>query len=91
MGWGGTTTIGWTARWRRSAGRQVIGRLLGTRASPLLCVHDAHVHGGSLHAQGMAIVPAHLLRGALGYDRVLSDADVDLVATTAWTSLRPAA
>jgi hypothetical protein len=39
----------------------------------------------------VAIVPAHLLRSALGYDRVLLDADVDLLATTAWTSLRPAA
>jgi len=38
-----------------------------------------------------AIVPAHLLRSALGYDRVLSDADVVLLATTVWTSLRPAA
>jgi hypothetical protein len=38
-----------------------------------------------------AIVPAHLLRSALGNDRVLSDADVELLATTAWTSLRPAA
>jgi hypothetical protein len=50
-----------------------------------LCVHDAHVQGGGLHAQGVAIVPAHLLRGALGYDRVLSDADVELLAATAWT------
>src|SRR6266508_1185994 len=49
------------------------------------------VHGGGLHAQGVAIVPAHLLRSALGYDRVLSDADVELLATTAWTTLRPAA
>jgi hypothetical protein len=39
----------------------------------------------------VAIVPAHLLRSALGYDRVLSDVDVDRLATTAWTSLRPAA
>jgi hypothetical protein len=39
----------------------------------------------------VAIVPAHLLRGALGYDRMLSDADVALLATTAWTSLRAAA
>jgi hypothetical protein len=39
----------------------------------------------------VAIVPAHLLRGALGDDRVLSDADVELLATTTWTSLRPAA
>jgi hypothetical protein len=70
---------------------QVIGRLLGTRIAALLCVHGAHVHGGGLHVQGVAIVPAHLLRSALGYDRVLSDADVDLLAATAWTSLRPAA
>jgi hypothetical protein len=69
----------------------IIGRLLGTRVHPLLCVHGAHVYGGGLHAQGVAIVPAHLLRSALGYDRVLSDADVALLATTAWTSLRPAA
>jgi hypothetical protein len=76
-------TVGWEA--------ETIGRLLGTRATALLCVHGAHVHGGGLHAQGVAIVPAHLLRSALGYDRVLSDADVALLATTAWTSLRPAA
>jgi hypothetical protein len=76
-----------TARWQA----QVFGRLLGTRISALLCVHGAHVHGGGLHAQGVAIVPAHLLRGALGDDRVLSDADVDLLVTTARTSLRPAA
>jgi hypothetical protein len=56
-----------------------------------VCVHGAHVHGGGLDAQGVAIVPAHLLRSALGYDRVLSDADVDLLTTTAWTSLRPGA
>jgi hypothetical protein len=76
-----------TVRWEA----QTIGRLLGTRTHPLLCVHGAHVQGGGLHAQGVAIVPAHLLRGALGYERVLSDADVELLATTAWTSLRPAA
>jgi hypothetical protein len=39
----------------------------------------------------VAIVPAHLLRSALGYDPMLSDADVDLLATTVWTSLCPAA
>jgi hypothetical protein len=39
----------------------------------------------------LAIVPAHLLRSALGDERVLSDAEVALLATTAWTSLRPAA
>jgi hypothetical protein len=76
-----------TVRWEARA----ISRILGTRTTALLCVHGAHVHGGGLHAQGVAIVPAHLLRSALGYERVLSDADVALLATTAWTSLRPAA
>src|SRR6266540_6653437 len=74
---------------RREA--EVLGRLLGTRTAALLCVHGAHVQGGGVDTQGVAIVPAHLLRSALGYDRVLPDADVDLLATTAWTSLRPAA
>jgi Nuclease-related domain len=76
-----------TVRWEA----QAISRLLGTRIDPLLCVHGAHVQHGGLHAQGVAIVPAHLLRSALGDDRVLSNADVELLATTAWTSLRPAA
>jgi hypothetical protein len=76
-----------TVRWEAT----VIGRILGTCAVALLCVHGAHVQGGALHAQGAAIVPAHLLRSALGYERVLSDADVELLATTAWTSLRPPA
>jgi hypothetical protein len=76
-----------TVRWEATA----VGRLLGTRTAALLCVHGAHVQGGGLEAEGVAIVPAHLLRNALGYDRVLSDADVELLATTAWTNLRPAA
>jgi Nuclease-related domain len=76
-----------TVRWEA----ETLGRLLGTRAHPLLCVHGAYVHGGGLHAEGVALVPAHLLRNALGYDRVLSDADVQHLAATAWTSLRPAA
>jgi hypothetical protein len=76
-----------TVRWEAEA----ISRLLGTRTAALVCVHGAHVQGGGLHARGVAIVPAHLLRGALGYDRVLSDADVNLLATSAWSSLRPAA
>ena len=58
---------------------------------PLVCVHGAHVHGGACNAQGVAIVPASLLRSALGCDRVLSDAEVELVATAAWTRLHPAA
>jgi hypothetical protein len=70
---------------------QTIGRLLGTRAAALLCVHGAHVQGGGLHALGVAIVPAALLRDALGQDRVLSDAEVELLAATARLRLRPAA
>jgi hypothetical protein len=76
-----------TVRWEAGT----ISRLLGTRSAALLCVHGAHVHGGGLHAQGVAIVPASLLRSALGYDRALSDTDVELLAATAWTNLRPAA
>jgi hypothetical protein len=75
-----------TVRWEA----ETVGRLLGTRAAVLLCVHGAHVQGGGLDAQGVAIMPAGRLRDALGHDRVLSDADVELLATTAWSSLRPA-
>jgi Nuclease-related domain len=76
-----------TLRWEAG----IIGRLLRTRIHPLLCIHGAQVQSGGVHAQGVAIVPAHLLRSALGYDRVLSDAHVALLATTAWTRLHPAA
>jgi Nuclease-related domain len=76
-----------TVRWEAEA----ISRILGTRTAAVVCVHGAHVHGGGLEAQGVAIVPAHLLRSALGYERMLSDADVALLASTARTSLRPAA
>jgi len=68
-----------------------VGRLLGTRAAALLCVHGARIQGGGLDTQGVAIVPAHLLRGALRDDPVLSDADVELLATTARRRLCPAA
>jgi hypothetical protein len=68
-----------------------LGRLLGIPVAPLVCVHDAHVQGGGLRAQGVAIVPATVLRSALGFDRVLSDADVELYAATATARLRPAA
>jgi Nuclease-related domain len=76
-----------TVRWEA----ETVGRLLGARTAAVVCAHGAHVHGGCLHAQGVAIVPAHLLRGALGYDRALSDADVALLAATARMRLRPAA
>jgi hypothetical protein len=68
-----------------------VGRLLDTRAAALLCVHGAHIQGGGLDTQGVAIVPARLLRGALGDDRVLSDAEVELLASAARSRLRPAA
>jgi hypothetical protein len=75
-----------TVRWEA----ETVGRLLGTRVAALLCVHGAHVQGGWLHAQGVAIVAAARLRGALGYDRVLSDADIELLTATARVRLRPA-
>ena len=76
-----------TVRWEA----ETIGCRLGTRAAALLCIQGAHVQGGGVDAQGVAIVPAQLLRSALGQDRVLSDADVMVLATAAWSSLRPAA
>jgi hypothetical protein len=56
-----------------------------------VCVHGAQVQGGGLRVQGVAIVPAALLRSALGYERVLSEVDVELYAATARMRLRPAA
>src|SRR5215216_5215126 len=70
---------------------ETVSRLLGTRATTLVCVHGAQVHGGGGEAQGVAIVPAGRLRDALGQDRVLSDADVQLLAAAARPRLRPAA
>jgi hypothetical protein len=76
-----------TARWEAtaSAGRSALAR------PRCCCVHGANVQDGGLDAQGVAIAPARLLRSALGYDRVVSDADMELLATTAWTRLGPAA
>jgi hypothetical protein len=76
-----------TVRWEAEA----ISHLLGTRAAALLCVHGAHVDRGGLNSHRVAIVPAGRLRDALGHDRVLSDGDVELLATTARIRLRPAA
>jgi hypothetical protein len=75
-----------TVRWEAEA----ISRLLGTRTAALLCVHGAHVQGGGVDAQGVAIVPAGRLREALGHDQVMSDGDVELLAATAQMRLRPA-
>jgi hypothetical protein len=76
-----------TIRWQALT----LGHLLGVPVAPLICVHGAHIQGGGLRAQGGAIVPAALLRSALGYDRVLSEIDMELYAATARIRLRPAA
>ena len=68
-----------------------LGDLFGVPIAPLICVHGAHIQGGGLHAQGVAVVPATLLRGALGHDQLLPDADIQRYATTARMRLRPAA
>jgi hypothetical protein len=75
-----------TVRWEA----QQVSRLLCTRIAALLCVHGAQVQHGGLDAHGVAIVAAYLVRSALGQDRVLSDADVGVLATTARLRLRPA-
>jgi Nuclease-related domain len=76
------TTIRWQA--------DTLGRLLGVPVAPLVCVHGAHLQHGGLHAQGVAIVPVTLLRSALGYDQVLSDADIERYAATVRMRLGPA-
>jgi hypothetical protein len=69
---------------------ETLGRLLGVAVAPLVCVHGAHLQGGGLHAQGVAVVPASRLRSALGADQVLSEVDVERYAATARIRLRPA-
>jgi Nuclease-related domain len=75
-----------TVRWQA----ETLGRLLGVPVAPLICVHGAHIQGGGLRAQGVAIIPARLLRSALGYDQVLSEVDIQRYAATARTQLCPA-
>ena len=75
-----------TVRWEA----ETISRVLGTHTAALLCVHGAHVQPAGLDAGGVVIVPAGRLRDALGHDQVLSDGDVELLATTARIRLRPA-
>jgi hypothetical protein len=75
-----------TLRWQA----ETLGRLLGVPVAPLVCVHGAHIQGGGLRAQGVAVVPASRLRSALGHDQVLSDADIERLAATARIRLRPA-
>jgi hypothetical protein len=76
-----------TIRWQA----ETLGRLLGVPVAPLICVHGAHIQGGGLHAQGVAVVPATLVRSALGDDQVLSDADIQRYAALARMRLHPAA
>ena len=75
-----------TVRWQA----ETLGRLLGIPVAPLVCVHGAHIQGGGLRAQGVAVVPASLLRSALGYDQVLTEVDVERYAATARMRLGPA-
>jgi hypothetical protein len=60
----------------------------GIPVAPVICVHGAQVQHGGLRAQGVAIVPATLLRLALGDEQLLSEVAVELYATTA--RMRPA-
>ena len=76
-----------TLRWQA----ETLRRLLGVPVIPLVCVHGAHIQHGGQHAQGVAIVPATLVRSALGSDQLLSDAEVERFAATARMRLRPAA
>jgi Nuclease-related domain len=75
-----------TIRWQA----ETLGRLLGVPVAPLVCVHGAHIQGGGLRAQGVAIVPTTLLRSALGYEQVLSEVDIERYAATTRMRLRPA-
>jgi hypothetical protein len=75
-----------TVRWQA----ETLGRLLGVPVAPLVCVHGAHIQGGGLHAQGVAVVPASRLRRAIGHDQVLSEVDIERYAATARMRLRPA-
>jgi hypothetical protein len=76
-----------TVRWQA----ETLGRLLGVPVAPLVCVHGAHIQGGGLRAQGVAVVPATRLRSALGHDQVLSEVNIERLAATARMRLRPAA
>jgi hypothetical protein len=76
-----------TVRWQALT----LGHLFGVPVAPLICVHGAHVQGGGLRAQGVAIVPATLLRSALGHEQLLSEVEVERYAAAARMRLRPAA
>jgi hypothetical protein len=76
-----------TVRWQALT----LGHLLGVPVVPLVCVHGANVQGGGVRAKAWRSCPPPLLRCALGYDPVLSEADVELYAATARLRLQPAA
>jgi Nuclease-related domain len=69
---------------------RAVEAILDVPVIPLLCVHGASVQWGGLRAQGVAIVPAGQLRGALGADVVLSAEQVAVLAGTALMCLHPA-
>jgi len=69
---------------------RAVETILDVPVIPLVCVHGASVQWGGLSAQGVAIVAAGQLRGALGADAVLSAEQVAVLAGTAQARLRPA-
>jgi hypothetical protein len=74
-----------TVRWEA----ETVSRLLGT--APRAAVRLRRLGPRRRGGHGVAIVPAGRLREALGQDRVLSDANVELLAAAARLRLRPAA
>jgi hypothetical protein len=82
MGWVWHNHYRLTARSTPCAGKPRGSAGCSAPRRALLCVHGAQVHGGA-EAHGVAIVPAGWLREALGQDRVLSDANVELLAAAA--------
>jgi hypothetical protein len=69
---------------------RAVEAVLGVPVIPLLCVHGASVQWGGLSAQGVAIVPAGQLGGALGADAVLAAEQVAVLAGIAQARLHPA-
>jgi hypothetical protein len=69
----------------------VVGRLLGTHTTPW-CASTAptSMAVACMPRAWPSCLPA-CSAAALGYDRVLSDAEVELLATSAWTRVHPAA
>jgi hypothetical protein len=76
-----------TVRWEAEA----VGRLLGTHTTPWCASTVPTSMAVACMPRAWPSCLPSLLRSGLGYDRLLSDADVELLATTAWTRLHPAA